>query len=981
MTTSWDGFPWHESARGRSRTAQEGWKSAARREKVRLPTSTPRGHDGRSERGRHPTTSRYVSSARSRSSGTARPRARRAEAARAPRRRSRSSRDASSPSTGSSRRSGRAIRPRRPRTQSRSTSRSSARRSARVIATRAPGYVLELDPERVDVAPLRAPARRRGGPRSTTGDAEPRPRARCARRSRSGAARRSRTSSTSRSRRREIARLEELRTVVARGADRGRSRARAVTPSSSPSSRRSSQAAAAARAAARAAHARALPLGPPGRRARRLPRRARDARRGARHRPRPGAARARGRDPPPGRLAAPRGDTARAAGDAVPAARHDPLRRRRRVDGARGGARPGGARRVLQSYFETVSAAITRHGGTVEKYAGDAVMAAFGIPVSHEDDALRAARAALDIRVGIAALNEQLVQQHGVGLEIRIGIETGRGRRDADGCAPAARHRRGGRDRGEARGGRRRGRDRRRRARGSPDRPRGDARAARGRSRSRASASPSQAYRLVELDAVAPAFEQRQDAPLVGRKRELAALRRTLKRAVDGSRRSRRGGDRLAGRREVASRGRADPPREGRHDALGSLPLLRRRHHVLAASRGRSADATESDERDAVLAALDAETPPPAPELAWLFRRFCEASARERPLVLVFDDVHWAEPTFLELVEHLADKGDGADLVVCLAREELLEDRPAFLEGRANADRIVLDALSATRRTRCSTASAGRSSSRISAPASSRPRRATRSSSSSSSRSRSKAASPSARCRRRSRRCSLRASTGSARASGPCSSAARSSGRSSRPTTSSRCSIPTPRRPPIRTSQTLAGRGFVRPRGDDAFGFRHVLVQEAVYRAAPKRLRAELHERYADRLDSESPDLPELDEFVGYHLEQAYRLRTELGEERSAHGDAERGCRASSGDGGSTCSQARRHAGDDQPARPSGGVASGGRRKAPRAHVRARDRIHERGRHGCVQCTVQRWRRRVLRRSTSAASSCERRSKLRTDVS
>ena len=89
------------------------------------------------------------------------------------------------------------------------------------------------------------------------------------------------------------------------------------------------------------------------------------------------------------------------ARDAVPPARHDPLRRRRRVDGAGRGARPGGARhRAAASYFETVSAALTRHGGTVEKFAGDAVMAAFGIPVSHEDDALRAARAALDIRSG-----------------------------------------------------------------------------------------------------------------------------------------------------------------------------------------------------------------------------------------------------------------------------------------------------------------------------------------------------------------------------------------------------------------------------------------------------------------------------------------------------------------------------------------------------------------------------------------------------
>ncbi len=107
------------------------------------------------------------------------------------------------------------------------------------------------------------------------------------------------------------------------------------------------------------------------------------------------------------------------------------------------------------------------------------------------------------------------------------------------------------------------------------------------------------------------------------------------------------------------------------------------------------ARAGPSAERDTVLAALDAETPPPAPELAWLFRQFCEASAHERPLILVFDDVHWAEPTFLELVEHLADKGEGPIAVVCLAREELVEERPAFLEGRPNVDRVLLDALSA----------------------------------------------------------------------------------------------------------------------------------------------------------------------------------------------------------------------------------------------------------------------------------------------
>src|SRR5262249_14688352 len=106
------------------------------------------------------------------------------------------------------------------------------------------------------------------------------------------------------------------------------------------------------------------------------------------------------------------------------------------------------------------------------------------------------------------------------------------------------------------------------------------------------------------------------------------------------------------------------------------------------------AEAEASDERDAVLAALDAEPPPPAPEIASLFRRFCETLAGERTLVLVFDDVHWAEPTFLELLEHLADKGQAPILVVCLARDEFVEERSAFLEGRSNVDRITLDTLS-----------------------------------------------------------------------------------------------------------------------------------------------------------------------------------------------------------------------------------------------------------------------------------------------
>ena len=152
-----------------------------------------------------------------------------------------------------------------------------------------------------------------------------------------------------------------------------------------------------------------------------------------------------------------------------------------------------------------------------------------------------------------------------------------------------------------------------------------------------------------------------------------------------------------------------------------------------------SRDAPESEERDAILAALEAETPPPAPELAWLFRRFCEASARAEPLALVFDDVHWAEPTFLELVDHLADKGEGPILVVCLARDELLETSPDFLGARGNVDRIELDALSTDDTEALVDGLGGGILESDQRTASSRPPRATRSSSSSSSPSRSKA--------------------------------------------------------------------------------------------------------------------------------------------------------------------------------------------------------------------------------------------------
>ncbi len=531
---------------------------------------------------------------------------------------------------------------------------------------------------------------------------------------------------------------------------------------------------------------------------------------------------------------------------------------------------------VLRRYFETVSAAIDRHGGTVEKYAGDAVMAAFGIPVTHEDDALRAARAALDVKASLAALDEQLVRDHGIGLEVRIGIETG----EVVASPTDARQRL---VTGEAVGVA----SRLEQAATSDQIIVGELT---GRLIDHAAVleplgpleikgkrDPVQAYRLVELVPIVSAFEAVQDASLVGRKRELAALRRALKRAVDGSTAQVAvvvGPAGVGKSRLVAELGRRTKSARtlwGRCLAYGDGITYWPLREVVAQAPG-------SPERDAVLAGLDAETPPPPAEVALLFRRLCEALAEDRPLVLVLDDVHWAEPTLLDLVEHLAAKGRGPILVVCAAREELLEERADFLAGQANAARVPLEPLSAEEADALVDGLGGTvlesdQRARIAAAAEGNPFFLEQ-------------------------LLALELEGGLAGRALPETVQALLAARLDRLGPGERAVlergavigkefttgdvlalVDAAAAPTVESHlQVLADRGFVRQRGENAYSFRHVLVQEAVYRAAPKRLRAELHERHADRLDETSPDLAELDEFVGYHLEQSVMLRRELGE-------------------------------------------------------------------------------------------------------
>src|SRR3954449_11935799 len=86
---------------------------------------------------------------------------------------------------------------------------------------------------------------------------------------------------------------------------------------------------------------------------------------------------------------------------------------------------PESLRHVMERYFDTVQAALERHGGTVEKFIGDAVMAVFGVPVVHEDDAARAVRAALELQEELERLNAELASVPGIRLVVRIGITTG----------------------------------------------------------------------------------------------------------------------------------------------------------------------------------------------------------------------------------------------------------------------------------------------------------------------------------------------------------------------------------------------------------------------------------------------------------------------------------------------------------------------------------------------------------------------------
>ncbi len=379
---------------------------------------------------------------------------------------------------------------------------------------------------------------------------------------------------------------------------------------------------------------------------------------------------------------------------------------------------PEAARGVMNRFFADVRGVIERHGGTVEKYIGDAVMAVFGTPTVHEDDPLRAVRAATEIRTELAELNSELEERWGIHLSIRTGINTGRVvagdpatrqtfvTGDAVNVASRLEHAAGP---GEILIGDPTYRLVRDAVLVEPVEPLD----------LKGKADPIDAWRVLGVVSGAPAVARRLDSPLVGRERELTMLRHAYERAAGdktcqfvtilgaaGAGKSRLAAELLSelGDHATVLLGRCLPYGEG----ITFWPVVEIVKQ--AAGLGPSLSAPESRRRLAAVVANDPEAdaivdrlgglvgsesgPGGTEEIFWAVRRLLQALARDRPVVVVFDDVHWGEQTFLDLIDHLTDWArDAPILLICLARAELLEERSAWAGGKLNSTSLLLEAL------------------------------------------------------------------------------------------------------------------------------------------------------------------------------------------------------------------------------------------------------------------------------------------------
>jgi class 3 adenylate cyclase len=581
---------------------------------------------------------------------------------------------------------------------------------------------------------------------------------------------------------------------------------------------------------------------------------------------------------------------------------------------------PESHRRVMGRYFAAMHGALENHGGTVEKFIGDAVMAVFGIPVLHEDDALRAVRAAAEMRAALTQVNRDLRREWGLEIAVRTGINTGEVVAGAPGTSQTL--------------------------------ITGDAVVV--AKRLEESAGPDEiqlgesTYRLVREAVVAeplgsiqakgkselPAWRLlevqsgdgtalRLDSPLIGRAGDLRALEGSFERA-EAERACRLftvlgpagiGKSRLVhefvswlGERATVLQGRCLPYGDG----ITFWPLV----EVVKEAAGLT-DRDSADEARRKIGALlplgddaqvvcervaaaigrgEASTARPD-ETFWAVRRLFEALAGERPLVVVIDDVQWAESTLLDLIEYIAGWTTRAPvLLCCLARPDLLELRPSWGLPGPNATTILLKPLREHETDELIANLLGqlslKSKAGIATVAEGNPLFVEE------------------LLRMLVDEGLLRRDNGGWVAAGdlgelavPPTIHALLSARLDRLPPEERAVIqrasvvgqvfwwgavadlsPAAERPDVGAHlQSLVRKELIRHErsnfaAEDAFRFEHILIRDAAYAALPKELRSDLHEELAGWLEGRAGDrAAEYEEIAGYHLEQAVRYRRELG--------------------------------------------------------------------------------------------------------
>jgi class 3 adenylate cyclase/tetratricopeptide (TPR) repeat protein len=381
---------------------------------------------------------------------------------------------------------------------------------------------------------------------------------------------------------------------------------------------------------------------------------------------------------------------------------------------------PESLRVLMGRYFAEMRAIIERHGGMVEKFIGDAVMAVFGIPTLHEDDAMRAVRAAAEIRERLSDMNEELAAEREISIRFRTGVNTGQvvagdpaaGQTLVTGDAvnTAARLEQAAtpgevvigpltyqlvRDAVEV----------------QPLEP----------LELKGKARPVTAYRLLAVSPGATGHARRLDAPLVGRESELAQLQQAFAEVITEQRcklvtllgQAGVGKTRLLTEfmASVASRstvlvGHCLPYGEGITywpvaeviRMAAAIDEADDREAAMAKLRRLAADAPTAEvvaERIGQAIGFDGGSAPQE-EIFWAVRKLLETLARQRPLVMEFDDIQWADEAFLDLLEHIVQLGHDAPLlIVCPARPELLERRPGWDAGLAQATTLRLEPLAA----------------------------------------------------------------------------------------------------------------------------------------------------------------------------------------------------------------------------------------------------------------------------------------------